>query len=103
MRSDTFARFVLEQLEGLDGLTSRRMFGGCGLYAGDRIFGIIFDGRLYLKTDDASRHAYREMGMNPFRPSTKQTLNAYYEVPGSVLEEPEALVAWARRAVEVGA
>jgi hypothetical protein len=37
--------------------------------------------------------------MEPFRPSEKQTLRTYYEVPGEVLEKPAEAVLWAGRAV----
>lgn len=79
------------------------MFGGWGLYRDRAFFGIIFKGRLYFKTDAASRRAYVERGMEPFRPSATQTLKTYYEVPADVLEEPEELVAWAERAARLRA
>ena len=48
------------------------MFGGFGLYAGDKFFGIIFQGRLFFKTSEATREVYRARGMNHFQPSAKQ-------------------------------
>ncbi len=33
--------------------------------------------------------------MTPFRPSEKQTLRTYYEVPADVIEDRAALVRWA--------
>ncbi|MDC4224262.1 MAG: TfoX/Sxy family protein [Candidatus Manganitrophus sp.] len=53
-----------------------RCSAGHGLYRGESFFGILYKGRLYFKTDDASRSDYIEMGMKPFRPSAKQTLKA---------------------------
>ena len=76
------------------------MFGGDGLYQRARFFGILFKGRLYFKTDAATGIAYIEMGMKPFRPSAKQTLKSYYEVPVDVMEDPDRLVAWASKALE---
>lgn len=75
------------------------MFGGHGLYARDVFFGIVHQGRLYFKTDDASRPDYEECGMEPFQPNDRQTLTRYYEVPADVLENDEQLVAWARAAL----
>jgi DNA transformation protein and related proteins len=97
---NSFKDFALDQLRQLDGVTCRPMFGGWGLYHGDKFFGIIHDGQLYFKTDDATRPAYLEHGMEPFRPSDKQTLKNYYEVPIGVLENPDELAAWALRAIE---
>lgn len=67
------------------------MFGCHGLYHNDIFFGIIFKGRLYFKTDSATRAEYLEHGMKPFRPSSKQTLKNYYEVPADVIEDGEEL------------
>lgn len=101
VQSDSFRDFVLDQLEGLRGVTCRSMFGGYGLYQGEVFFGIIHKGRLYLKTNETSRAAYRERGMKPFRPNAKQTLKTYYEVPVDVMENAEQLVVWAGQAARL--
>lgn len=74
------------------------MFGGFGLYRKGGFFGILHAGRLYFKTDDASRGDYLALGMKPFRPKAGQTLRNYYEVPVEVVEDAERLQAWALRA-----
>jgi DNA transformation protein len=97
-----FKAFVEDQLGGLRrGLSCRAMFGGYGLYEGRTFFGIIFKGRLYFKTSDATRGRYVAAGMKPFRPSATQTLKRYYEVPADVLEDADALAAWAREALRI--
>ena len=101
MAGESFKEFVLEQLEGLSGVRCRAMFGGYGVYYGEHFFGIIADDALYFKTDATTCEPYLECGMKPFRPSEKQTLKNYYEVPPDVLEEDKELVAWARQAVAV--
>jgi len=75
------------------------MFGGHGLYCGSTFFGIIFKGRLYLKTDPESRGSYQRAGMKPFCPNATQTLTSYYEVPADVLEDAEELRCWVAHAV----
>ena len=101
VKTDSFKDFVLDQLSGLHGVTCRAMFGGYGLYQGEAFFGIIHKGRLYFKTDDASREAYRTRDMKPFRPNRKQTLKTYYEVPVDVMEDAGQLVAWATQAARL--
>ena len=100
MKADSLEDFVLDQLHKLGGLESRAMFGGLGLYAGGNFFGIIFKGRLYFRTNESSRAAYLQRGMEPFRPKPKQSLHAYYEVPADILENPGELATWARVAVD---
>jgi DNA transformation protein len=103
-RSDrTFVAYVLDQLGGLPGVESRAMFGGHGLYCGGEFFAIIFRGRLYFRTSPATRPAYQASGMSAFRPSARQTLNSYYEVPAEVLEDAAEVARWARAAVAAGA
>lgn len=97
---DTFKDFVLDQLHGARSVTSRSMFGGYGLYRGDTFFGVIYQGRLYFKTDEQSVEEYRARGMEFFRPNAKQSLKSYYEVPADIVEDAEQLVEWARRALK---
>ncbi len=95
MKQDSFKEFVLDQLAGIGSVTCRAMFGGFGLYHGEIFFGILHKGRLYFKTNDQTRPAYEEYGMQPFRPSAKQTLKNYYEIPPDILEDGDELVRWA--------
>ena len=98
-KDESFRVFILDQLGGLSGLTSRSMFGGHGLYQGQTFFGIIFKGRLYFKTDKQTQARYSERGMKPFRPKPKQILKNYYEVPAEVLEDSDQLSNWAQEAM----
>ena len=84
---DTFKDFVIDQLQRIRGLECRRMFGGYGLYANSRFFGILFKGRLYFKTTESTREKYIRAGMKPFRPNAKQTLKNYFEIPVDVLKD----------------
>jgi DNA transformation protein and related proteins len=97
-QNDGFTDFVLDQLSDLHGLTCRAMFGGYGLYCGRVFFGIVHKGRLYFKTNATTAPRYREREMTPFRPSAKQALNSYYEVPVDILENAEELTIWAQQA-----
>lgn len=95
-----FRDFVLDQLRGMSDLRCRSMFGGFGLYQGEHFFGILYDARLFLKVDDASRGDFESRGMGPFVASETQTLRSYYETPAEVIESPETLTRWAERAVD---
>jgi DNA transformation protein len=99
MKSDSFKDFVLDQLGELHGVTCRAMFGGHGLYRHETFFGIIHKGRLYFKTNDATRRNYSARGMKPFQPNGKQRLKTYYEVPAEIIEDQELLTSWAEQAI----
>jgi DNA transformation protein len=96
---DSFVEYVVDQLRRLGSVEAKAMFGAHGLYSGGVFFAIIADGRLYFKTDAASRREFEGRGMAAFRPNPKQTLKTYYEVPVEVLEDDDELVAWAERAL----
>jgi DNA transformation protein len=97
-KHDGFTDFVLDQLSDLHSVTCHAMFGGYGLYCGRVFFGIVHKGRLYFKTNGTTAPRYRERAMKPFRPSAKQTLHTYYEVPVDVLEDAGELTVWAQQA-----
>ena len=99
MPDESFKEFVLDQLQSLDDVTCRRMFGCDGLYQNGVFFGIIAQGRLYFKTNATTRAAYMQQGMQPFRANPKQTLKSYYEVPIDILEDHTQLLRWAQQAV----
>ncbi len=98
-RDASLAEFVLDQLDGLEGLAARPMFGGHGLYAGAAFFGIVWKGSLWFLTSDRTRPAYLERGARAFAPRPKAGIRRYFEVPADVLEERRTLLAWARDAV----
>lgn len=100
-RDEAFKDFVVEQLAGLHDLRVRGMFGGFGLYQGEKFFGIISDDRLYFKTNDTTRADYEQRGSKPFQPSAKQTLKNYYEVPAEILDDSEQLTQWAGKAASI--
>ena len=101
MKDETFKDFILDQLQSLDGVEARRMFGGYGVYAGEQFFAIISDGRIYFKTNESTRKRYAGFGMKPFKPSVKQTLKNYYEVPVDVIEDADLLAQWANEAAQL--
>jgi len=67
--SASFRTFALEQLgRDIRGVRGRSMFGGVGVYAGERFFALIDDDTLYFKVDDTTRPDFEARGMGPFRP-----------------------------------
>jgi DNA transformation protein and related proteins len=102
VRSDYLA-YVLEQLAQLGGVSSRRMFGGAGLYCDEFFFALVSDDTLYLRVDDSNRADYSARGMAQFRPYADRphlSMN-YFETPAEVLEDARQLVLWASRSVAV--
>ena len=97
-KDDSFTTYVLDQLSGLGPVEARRLFSGQGLYWRDQIFALIHDGRLYFRVSDETRPGYVERGSVPFEPMPGHVMAAYHEVPGTVLEDADATLDWARTA-----
>ena len=99
---DSFLGFVLGQLDSWGGVSSRKMFGGIGLYRDGKMFGLIYNNTAYLKVDDSNRTAYEEAGSKPFKPYADRPMTmSYYEVPPDVLEDPDKMVQWSEQSLEV--
>jgi DNA transformation protein len=82
----------------------RRMFGGEGLYRDNVMFGIVFDERIYFKTDEDSRQAFIAEGCPPFVYPMKKgaiTSHNYYALPDRLYDDPDELAQWARKALAV--
>src|SRR2546423_15006883 len=99
--SSDYLDYVHDQLSGLGGVSSRRMFGGAGLYCDEFFFALIDDDTLYLRVDDANRADFTARGMGQFRPypDSPQLSMSYYETPVDGLEDAGALVPWPARSV----
>ena len=97
---EEYLEYVLEQLEPVGPVVSRRMFGGVGLYMHEVFFAIVSNDVLYFKVDQISRNDYEQLGMSPFRPfKNRKTSMHYYEVPIEILEDTELLDVWVRRSL----
>ena len=99
--SDNYRTYIVEQLAALPGLSTRRMFGGIGIYSDAWFFALIDDDVLFFKVDDSNRDDYVSRGMKAFMPFPGQPSLGYFQVPPDVIDEAEELTRWARRSVEV--
>lgn len=98
--SSSYLAFVLEQLDGVRGLVTKRMFGGVGIYSSETFFAVIDNDTLFFKVDEALAARYEEAGMPPFAPIPgKPPMRTYYQVPPAVLEDAEEIVRWARDSI----
>jgi DNA transformation protein len=80
----------------------RRMFGGEGIFVGDLMIGLVVRDQIYLKTGDGNRADFEAEGARPFTYTRGKERNAtslsYYTVPERLLDDPEELGQWARKA-----
>lgn len=82
-------------------VTTKRMFGGAGVYRDGRIFALIADDQIYLKANDVSRPAFEAAGCKPFVFETKGGQGiamSYWAMPPEALDDSDRLIEWADRA-----
>jgi TfoX/Sxy family transcriptional regulator of competence genes len=58
--------FIRELFAQFRPVTVKRMFGGAGLYSEGVMFGLVFDGAIYLKVDETSIPEFEREGSQPF-------------------------------------
>src|SRR5687767_1677142 len=77
--SNGYRTYIVEQLAAVPALSTRRMFGGIGLYSSDWFFALIDDDVLFFKVDDANREDYVSRGMPAFTPFPGQSSLGYFQ------------------------
>jgi DNA transformation protein len=99
---DEFTTHCLELLGSLGAMRARRMFSGQGIYADDVFVALIFDERLFLKTDSQTRERFNAAGGVPFSFAKQgETIaTAYLTAPDDAMESPALMQPWARLALE---
>ncbi|MBV1790180.1 TfoX/Sxy family protein [Marinobacterium sp. D7] len=102
-KRDEFVDWVVELMQCIGPVTSRRMFGGHGLFLDGLMFAIIIDKELYLKADDQTRQAFIDLGLGPFTylRQGKPCSLSYYQAPEELLESVEQMRDWANQAYAV--
>lgn len=97
-----FIAHVVDLLAPLGPVTARRFFGGTGLVLDGGQFAMVMGETLYLKTDGQNRPRFVAAGSRPFSYRTRKgevTVEAYFALPGEVLDDEDELLSWARDAV----
>jgi len=83
-------------------ISSRKMFGGHGIYHDDVIIGLVANEMLYLKVDSVSVARFEEYGLTQFTyPKGKKLVGmSYYLAPEEALEDPSEMREWAKLAYD---
>ena len=98
-----FVNHVVEMMQTVGPVSSKRMFGGHGIFLEGLMFGLIADNDLYLKVDDEIRDDFLVRGLEPFSyfKKGKEFKLSYYQAPEETLEQAEAMREWGNKAYEV--
>src|ERR1700722_9056451 len=102
------SEFIVELFAPFGRVTIRRLFGGAGLFAEGLMLGLVFDGAIFLKVDDASIPDFEREGSVPFVYARAKSPGrvgrhslSYWRLPERLYDDPDELVSWAQRALAI--
>jgi DNA transformation protein len=86
----------------------RGMFGGAGIFREGLMFGLVFDGAIFLRVDQDSIPDFEREGSRPFVYTRAKSPGkvgraslSYWRLPERLYDDPEELVVWAVRALSI--
>ena len=100
--------FIRELFAPFRPVTTKRMFGGAGLYADGLMFALVFDGVIFLKVDAANIPDFEREGSRPFVYTRAKSPGrvgrhslSYWRLPERLYDDPDELAVWAARALAI--
>lgn len=90
------AKQLLEKLISLDGISSKKMFGGYGIFHDAKMFGMIDPkGQAYLKVDPNQKEILLEKG------AQAHAKMPYVTIPEKVLNDRKELESWSSESIKL--
>ncbi len=98
-----FVEFLHEVFEAFGSVSTRKMFGGYGVYHEGLMFGLVADDQLYLKVDQNTRAKFEARGLTAFQyqRGEKQINMSYFLAPEEIYDDQEQAAEWAGLAFSV--
>ncbi len=100
--------FIRDLFTSFGPVTVKRMFGGAGLWCDGLMFGLVFDGAIFLKVDETSISDFEREGSRPFVYTRAKSPGrvgraslSYWRLPKRLYDDPEELAVWATRALAI--
>lgn len=88
------AALLVEKLAGIPGISSKKMFGGHGIFHEGKMFGIVDSkGEWFLKADDSLKGTFEASG------SQKHGKMPYYSIPEQIKDDTGQLNEWAKKSI----
>jgi DNA transformation protein len=97
--------FIRELFAQFRPVTVRRMFRSAGIFCEGVMFGLVSDGAIFLKADEASIPDFEREGSGPFTYTRSKRAGRvalpYWRLPERLYDDPDELAVWATRAFEI--
>ena len=101
-----FVTYCCDLLVGIGPSTSKRMFGGWGIWSDGLFFALVADmgsgDKLWLKVNEETRSQFEKAGCQRFTYEAKGESKGmnYYTAPEDAMESPALMLPWARLAFQ---
>ena len=93
--SEISAEVLLDKLADIEGISSKKMFGGHGIFHDGKMFGLIDSkGRAFFKAEGENKESYLKKG------AEQHSRMPYYSIPQNVFEDQQVLAEWANHAIK---
>jgi DNA transformation protein len=95
-----FVDYVVELMAGWATVSTRKMFGGYGLYHEGLMFALIVEDELFLKTDAENLARLERAGSHPFvyQNQNRTVQLSYWSAPPASLDSPAEMGEWCQSA-----
>lgn len=97
-----FVEYLKELFAELGPVSTRKMFGGHGVFYDGLMVGLVADDTLYLKADKQSEGEFKARGLAQFQyPKGDRMVGmSYYLAPAEALDDASEMREWAQRAYD---
>ena len=97
-----FVDYLEELFAEFGRVSSRRMFGGHGVFYDGLMIGLVADDTLYLKVDAQSKAQFESRDLPPFQYAKGDGVvnMSYHLAPDEAMEDPSEMRAWAQLAYD---
>ena len=103
MNNGSFLDYILDLIEPLNPLHTKKLFGGIVILKKNITFAMVFNETLYLKTDKTNKENFLKYNSKPLSYKKKvNTINLrYFEIPVEILDEHEELINWCEKSINL--
>lgn len=90
------AELFIDRLSQISGISSKKMFGGYGVFHDGKMFALVnSEGNIYLKADDTIKAKFEDAG------SSQHGKMPYFSLPKNVFNNVETLKVWVEESIDI--
>ena len=94
--SDQLEATIIKNLSSLNGISTKKMFGGYGIFHEDKMFGLIDSkGNCFLKANEENKEDYLSSG------GEQHSRMPYYSISEEILNDTDKLLPLAQFAIQI--